>query len=640
MAGRKEETNPYNLQMVLDAIPQRLFWKDREFKYLGCNQVFADDAGLSSPEEIIGMNDFELSWKASAHLYRADDTDVMENGTTKINYEEPQVRSDGTELWLRTSKVPLRDENGEIIGVFGSYEDITEYRRARDRVAASEERYRNLVEQASDGILLTTAQGEILDVNRAIETMLGYSRKDMLSRHFTEFIEPSTLAANPPRYEALHAGQTVTNERLLVRSDKKGLPVEVTARQLPDGNLLGFVRDISERVASQKRERALEAQLRQSQKMEALGTLAGGVAHDFNNILLAIMGYTELVSETLPEDAGERADLQQVLRAADRGRQLVDRILAFSRPAGDEPHPVAIDEVLRDVVPLLDSSLPRNIEVHTDIARCDRVVMADEALVNQILLNLVTNAAHAMPDGGRVEVALTERQFEKPTPHLHGELAPGRFFVLSVSDSGSGIRPELIERIFEPFFTTKDIGRGTGLGLSIVHGIASSLDGAVSVESAPGEGATFTVYLPSHEAPSQEEKQDAPEAPEAAGERILLVDDEPQLVAIGSRMLTRKGYEVVSFTDPVTALAAFEAAPGDFDAIVTDFTMPGLNGTELSRRARELRADLPVVLVTGYRDDTTRDKAVAGGLSTVLMKPYVGADLVRAVRRALHRQRR
>jgi len=626
--------------MVLDAIPQRLFWKNRKFEYLGCNQAFAEDAGLSSPDEIIGRNDFELSWKASAHLYRTDDADVMENGTTKINYEEPQVRADGTELWLRTSKVPLRNADSRVIGVFGSYEDITEYREARERVARSEERYRNLVEQASDGILLTTAEGKILEINSAIEEMLGFHRDEVLAKHFTDFVEPSTLNANPPMYEELRMGRAITNERFLVRSDGTAIPVEVSARQLPDGNLLGFIRDISERSASQKRERALEAQLRQSQKMEALGTLAGGVAHDFNNILLAIMGFTELVSETLPEGAEERADLQQVLHAADRGRQLVDRILAFSRPADDEPHPVAIDEVMRDVIPLLQSSLPRNVDVHTDIAECDRVVMADEALVNQIVLNLVTNAAHAMPEGGRLDISLVEREFDDVIPHMHGELTPGRFFILSVSDAGRGIRPELVERIFEPFFTTKDVGQGTGLGLSIVHGIASSLDGAVSVSSVTGQGSTFTVYLPSHDAPARDKVIEPADIPDAAGERILLVDDEPQLVAIGQRMLSRKGYEVMSFTDPIEAFAAFEAAPDRFDAIVTDFTMPGMNGTELSRRAREVRADLPIVLVTGYRDDTTRDKAVAGGLSMVLMKPYVGAELVRAVRKALHRARR
>jgi PAS domain S-box-containing protein len=637
MADRREQNPEHlDLQMVLNAIPQRLFWKDRDFTYLGCNQLFAEDAGLSSPQEVIGRTDFELKWKASAHIYRADDADVIENGTMKLNYEEPLVRPDGTELWLRTSKVPLRNHDGEIIGVFGTYEDITEYRRAREELSRSEERYRTLVEQASDGILLTTDDGLILDANAAIEKLLGYTREELLSKRFADLVEPAALAANPPMYDRLRTGITVTNERLLMRSDSTTVPVEVSARQLPDGSLLGFIRDISERNAAQRRERALEAQLRQSQKMEALGTLAGGVAHDFNNILLAITGYTELVSETFDEDDPTRADLQQVLRAADRGRQLVDRILAFSRPAGEEPHPVWPEVVLSEVLPLLGSSLPRKIDVHTRIAASDRVVMADEALINQILLNLVTNAAHAMPGGGRLEVTLDEREFDHPTAHMHGELSPGRYFVLSVADSGHGIAPELLDRVFEPFFTTKDVGRGSGLGLAIVHGIASSLGGAVAVSSKTNEGTIFRVYLPSRDAPEAGRNGEEGEMA-AGGGRILLVDDEPQLVAIGERMLRRHGYDVVTFTDPHEAIAAFEADPGHFDAIVTDVTMPGLDGTDLSRRAREARSDLPIVLVTGYRDHTTQDAMATRGLGTVLMKPYVGADLVRAVGRALGR---
>jgi len=503
------------LQLVMDAIPQRVFWKDRNFVYRGCNRVFAEDAGIDSPEDIVGKNDFELSWKESAPMYRADDRDVMENDLSKINYEEPQIRADGSRLWLRTTKLPIKNSHGEIIGVFGSYEDITD--------------------------------------NKLVD----------------------------------------------------------------------------------ERHRILEAQLRQSQKMEALGTLAGGIAHDFNNILSAIMGYGELVHNDLPEGDPSRDDLEQLLHASERGRQLVQRILAYSRSGQQEATFVDLDPVLDDTLKLLRATLPTTIDLRSEFGPIEGVVHGSESDIHQIIVNLATNAAFAMGEsGGILTIGLKMEAHKKPIIHRQGELEPGDYFHFTITDTGHGIDPAYLDRIFDPFFTTKEVGKGTGLGLSVVIGIVSSMGGAIEVKSKPGKGTRFDLYLPRLERP------EVPVAPAAEDdvrgtERILLIDDERPLVDLGSRVLTRFGYKVSAYDDPDAALAAFAKDPESFDIVVTDYTMPRFTGIELSRKIRAERRDVPIVLVTGFSDGVTRDAVLAEGIPGFVMKPYRAEDLARAVRAAL-----
>jgi PAS domain S-box-containing protein len=513
------EKSRARFQLVMDTIPQRVFWKDKNFVYMGCNRVFAEDAGLTSPEEIIGMDDFHLSWVESAPLYRADDQDVMENDLSKINYEEPQVREDGSELWLRTTKVPIKNEDGEIIGVFGSYEDISEIKLAEER------------------------------------------------------------------------------------------------------------------------QQALEVHLRQSQKMEALGTLAGGIAHDFNNILSAIMGYAELVREELPDGDARQQDLDQLLLASDRGKQLVQRILAFSRPEQNETVLVAFDRVLDDTIKLLRATLPSTIGLRAEIALCDGVIRGNESDIHQLVVNLATNAAYAMHDStGAITIKLKMEDYGSPVRHHRGELQPGRYFHFIVEDTGPGIDPQYIDRIFDPFFTTKGVGKGTGLGLSVVFGIVTSLGGAINVESTVGEGTRFDMYFPHLEGSESQEPPELDEDSARGKERVLLVDDEPSLVDLGKRVLTRLGYTVTAFDRPGDALRAFLDAPDDFDVVVTDFTMPGTTGVELAREIRTRRPDIAIVLVTGYSDGVTRETVLAEGIRAFIMKPYRAEKLAHSIREALDQQ--
>jgi len=622
------------LEQILQAFPCPMFWKDRSGVYLGCNDPFARDAGVTSPSEVIGRLDSDLPWASIAEKLREEDRGIVEDHREIVNLETSRPGADGRPEWIRKTKMALTDGNGGVIGVFGYYEYITEYREARESVSESEARYRTLVEQATDGIVLTTADGVFIDANPAATKMVGYSSEELRRMRFVELIEPRSLEKNPPRYDELYGGEAVTNERILVHKDGSTLPVEMSARQLPDGNLLGFIRDISERKAAQRKQQVLETQLRQAQKMEALGTLAGGIAHDFNNILLVIAGYGELLQHALDQDDQHSADVEQIMRAADRGRRLVQRILAFSRPASHNMEPIAIVRALGDILPLLRSSLPDDVDLEVELPESESFVLAEEALVQQVLLNLVTNAAHAMPGGGTVRVALQEREFHHPVGHVGGQLDSGRYVVLQVGDAGVGMDDEMLRRVFEPFFTTKTPDRGSGLGLSIVHGVVGEMGGGVAVESEVGVGSTFTVYLPTTDAAVEQ-----PIAPETKKRpdraiRVLLVDDEPALVDINQRRLESIGFSVATFTDPRTALVALSEDAQSVDVVVTDWNMPPMNGAEFVRRARMVRPDLRAVLITGFRADSS-DDAGDGVVDYVLNKPFTGQQLADAIERAL-----
>jgi len=625
-----------NLRLVMDTIPQRLFWKDRNFRYLGCNQRFAEDAGLRSPDEIVGKTDFELSWKEIAPLYRSDDRDVMESGITMINYEEPQLREDGERLWLRTSKIPMRNETGEVIGVFGSYEDITDYKLAEEALRDKDDKYRTLVDQAMDGILLTDVDGNNIEANNAALEIFGYDREEFLKLNIRSLIEKENLSATPLKVGELLDGVTVTTERVVVRKDNTVVPVEIRARRLADGNILGFIRDISKRLSAEKTRRFLESQLRQSQKMEAMGTLAGGVAHDFNNILLAISGYAELIRGGLAENSPSSRDIEQLLAAADRGRQLIKRLLAFSRSGDSELKPVLVSGVVEEVLPLLRETVPRTIEIRVDIQHRAGYIIGDENMILQVLLNLVTNAAHAIQGGsGVLEIVLKTVEIASDLQHQHGVLGPGKYHLLCVSDTGHGIDPAHSDRIFDPFFTTKEVGKGTGLGLSVVHGIVAGLGGGITVQSGPGRGTQFDVFLPYRDSPAPVQDEEPMEGPVEGTGRVLLVDDEPQLTDLGTRMLSKSGYDVMAFTNPADAFNAFKADPNAFDVVITDYTMPGQTGLELARKMLELRSELPVILVTGFSDDVNREIALNAGLSDLLMKPFRYEDLARTIAKVL-----
>jgi signal transduction histidine kinase/CheY-like chemotaxis protein len=388
--------------------------------------------------------------------------------------------------------------------------------------------------------------------------------------------------------------------------------------------------------ANQEEKDRLERQVRHSQKMEAIGTLAGGVAHDFNNILYPIIGFTEMTMDDLPPDTPNRENLNEVLVAAHRARKLVRQILTFSRLDQPDRRPLQVQPLITEAMNLLRATLPANMEIHQRVEETCGPIMADATQIQQIIMNLCTNAFHAMrPEGGVLTVGLKEVQIASEEGRTDLDLHPATYVKLTVADTGHGMRPKVLERIFDPYFTTKDTGEGTGMGLSVIHGIVKGYEGDVQVKSRPGEGATFDIYIPRTAKPVREDIE-TPSGPVPRGsERILLVEDEAQTAAMLQRILGGLGYRAEAFTDPETALSAFRRDPSAADLVITDLTMPKMTGDILVQQMLAVRPDLPVILCTGFSAAIDEKTALSLGVRKLVLKPVDKHKLAVIIRQVL-----
>ncbi len=399
--------------------------------------------------------------------------------------------------------------------------------------------------------------------------------------------------------------------------------------------------EVQERHRAENENEKLEAQLRQSQKMQAIGTLAGGVAHDFNNILWVIMGNTEISLRKTPKDSLVHSKLQEILTASNRAKNLVDQILAFSRQDEQERSAVQIHIIAKEAIKMLESTLPAIIEIRKNIDSTCGSVFADPTQIHQMILNLGTNAYHAMEDkSGILEISLNVFDVNSKARESYPELHQGKYVELTVSDTGCGMDKETVERIFEPFFTTREVGRGTGLGLSTVHGIVTSMGGAIKVSSEIGKGTTFRIFLPQHREESSGKIEKQQELPELRGnERILIVDDEQQVVKMVQEMLEELNYTVTTVTDSKAALERFASKPDDFDLVITDQTMPEMTGLEMAKEMLRLQPDLPVILASGFSKMITEERIKNSGIREFIKKPIVFHELETIVRKVLDEKR-
>ena len=402
------------------------------------------------------------------------------------------------------------------------------------------------------------------------------------------------------------------------------------------GNLAQAFDKMAEDLARREAEKQqLEMQLRQTQKMEAIGTLAGGIAHDFNNILGIISGYTELARLDAPEGSRSQKCLKEIFTASLRARDLVQQILTFSRQGANEPKPLQVGFIIKEVMKMLRAPLPSTIEVKYFVPRNLPAVLADSTQIHQVVMNLCTNAGHAMREkGGVLEVSLGEVMVDETMAARIPDLMPGKYQKLKVGDTGHGMSPEVMEKIFDPFFSTKGPGEGTGLGLSVVHGIVKKHGGGIEVFSKPGQGTTFEVYFPSLEEMNSGYNDEAVKLPTGT-ERILLVDDETAMVEMGQQMLESLGYKVTSRTSSLEALRAFQTHPDRFDLVITDMTMPRLTGAELAREVLKLRPDMPIILCTGFSDRIQEETAKSIGVREFVLKPVILRDIAPIIRRVL-----
>lgn len=501
---------------------------------------------------------------------------------------------------------------------------------------ADQERNRltSVVEQAAETIIITDPRGNIQYVNPAFEKVTGYMKEEVLNQN-ARMLKSGNH--NPDFYRQMWArlikGETWTGRLINRKKDGTLFEEEGTISPVRDesGKTINYVavkRDVTQEVA-------LENQLRQAQKMEALGTLAGGIAHDFNNILTAILGYSELSLSDQDLAPKLRGNIEQVIKAGKRARDLVQQILAFSRQSEQARKPVQLAAVIREVLTLLRASLPATIQIHYKGDPQNGLVMADPTQIHQLLMNLCSNAAHAMKDrGGSLHVDLATYRVGNQVSPVSQNLNPGSYLRLTVRDTGHGIPAGNLDRIFDPYFTTKEKGTGTGLGLAVVHGIVNSHDGAIAVESEVDKGTSFHVFLPSIEGASDGEKR-TEDTPLGGSESILLVDDEDTLVELGILMLEGMGYRVTGQTSSMDALELFQQRPDSFDLVITDLTMPNMTGIELAQNLLQIRPQVPIILCTGYSENLMPERTRAMGFRELMTKPFLVRDLARTIRKAL-----
>jgi signal transduction histidine kinase/CheY-like chemotaxis protein len=413
--------------------------------------------------------------------------------------------------------------------------------------------------------------------------------------------------------------------------------VEERTRQLTSANR-DLKKEIEMRKQHQKEKAKLEAQLLHLQKMETIGTLAGGIAHDFNNILTPILGYTEMALEELPAESTLRYDVEQISNAATRGKDLVQQILTFSRQVDVDKKPIELHHVVKEVMNLIRASFPSNIEIHQDLKEDCGTVLADSTQMHQIIMNICTNAYHAMmTKGGRLEVKLDVLDVNGKKMKTANKIKSGTYVRLSISDTGHGMDKQTISRIFEPFYTKKEVGSGSGLGLSVVHGIVSNYSGTIEVESTPGKGSKFMIYLPQHTAEGTDEDTMTDSATKG-NERILFVDDEKEITYMGKKMLESLGYAVDIRTDGISALEELKNDPKKYDLMVTDQAMPKMLGTDLVSAARKICPDLKVIIITGYADSIPKNAVRELGISEIILKPLILSNFSNLIREVLDKK--
>jgi PAS domain S-box-containing protein len=510
----------------------------------------------------------------------------------------------------------------------------------------SEERYALAMEGANEGHWDWDVKRDRLFLSPKMKTLAGQSADSEIETRAEWMARIVIHPDDRPRFDAAledhFQGRTQAYEcEYRVRQpDGEWRWVVARGRCLRDAagapfRFVGSAIDVTAQKQAQSEKESLQGQLRQSQKMEALGTLAGGIAHDFNNILGAILGYGELAQQHSTDGSALRRYVDNVMHAAGRAKALVDRILGFSRSGLGEHVPVHVQSVVEETLELLSASLPARITLAKRLEAGDAAVMGDPTHLHQVAMNLCTNALHAMEAGGAMTVTLERVELSAPRSLSRGSLSPGPYVCLVVSDTGPGIPAAVLERVFDPFFTTRRVSGGTGLGLSLVHGIVADLGGAIDVVTKEGEGTTLSIWLPVAGEVSRVAGDAADTVPRGAGQTVMIVDDEPQLVALTEETLAELGYEPVGFGFASAAISAIQAAPGRFDLVLTDEAMPGLTGTELAGQLRRLQPDLPIILMSGHGGSALARQAAEIGVNEVLRKPLQRRDLAEAVARVL-----
>jgi len=539
--------------------------------------------------------------------------------------------------------VVSNDELGDLASAFNLM--LERRQQAEEALSESERRFRAIFEQAAVGVaLIETKTRRFIEINHKYCDILGYPPEEATQLNISAITHPDDLATDLDNSERLQRGEIheYSMEKRYVRKDGSVVWVNLAVSSLSEKgeqpeHHIAVAEDITGRKIAEQERANMEIRLQQIQKIEAIGTLAGGIAHDFNNILSAILGYAELALMELPDDDRLKPYLNEIFKAGNRARELTKQILTFSRQDDQVFEPVRLKSIIEEAGKLLRATLPATVEIRQNLTD-DSFILGNPTQIHQVMMNLGSNAGHAMQGrSGLLELELKRVQFDLKSAAEHPGLSPGPYLKLSVSDNGSGMSPEVLNRIFDPFFTTKEVSKGTGMGLAVVHGLVKSHGGAIAVQSAPGKGSRFDIYFPIVEQPVEPQVEAAPVLA-MGNERILFVDDEEFLVNVGKQLLARLGYEVTATTSSLKALNIFRDGPDTFDLVVTDMTMPSLTGEKLAKEMLSIRPDVPIILCTGYSEAIDETSAKDLGIKAFIMKPLTSNNLAATIREILDKQ--
>jgi PAS domain S-box-containing protein len=647
LKGLNQSEKRYRL--IAENVSDVIWTMDMDFKFTYISPSIHQQRGYTVKEAMAQRLDEALlpdSLEKSLNLI-AEKLKLIEQGDPEgwqpTIFETEQYCKDGAVIWTRNNARILPGPDQKPKSILGVAVNITERKQSEEKLRQSEEKFRIAFKTSPSVITLTSVEdGVYVDVNDAFTKLLGYSAKEIIGQ--------SSLVFNIWNH-------TKDRDFLISKLKKEGIVESLeaefkgkngqiitglmSARTLEIENktyLLASTQDITELRKNEKVRLNLESRLQHAQKMESIGTLAGGIAHDFNNILFPIMGHTEMLLADASEDSAFRDRLNKIYAGTLRARDLVKQILTFSRQESSELKLIRLQTVVKEALQLIRSTIPSNIIIRQDLQADCGPVKANPTQIHQIVMNLTTNAYHAMQDtGNELNVSLKEIELRE-ADLMSPDINPGFYALLSVSDKGAGMNNEVMKRIFDPFFTTKEIGKGTGMGLSIVHGIVKSMKGAIQVFSEPGKGTEFSVYFPVEKESLVTNKIKTKALSQGGTEQILLIDDEEGILEMEETILTRLGYRVTSYVSSIAALEAFRSTPSKFDLVITDMAMPDMPGDKLSGEMIQIRPDIPVLLCTGFSETMSEEKAASLGIKGFLMKPVLMADFAQKIRDILDKQ--
>ena len=635
------ESNHF-IETIISSMGQGFIVHDINSRIVRWNRYMESFTGLRE-EDVRG----KLPWEVLPGLKELGEPGILKRAlggeTVEVVREYPEENGWSIYKWLGSTYSPHRDLEGRILGVVAMISDITTRMKAEEALRISEEAYRHILDSVPDSVVITSLwEGRYLYVNDSFTRLTGYQREEVLGRTAAEIGIYVDLGQRQEILEALLATGQVSNMELR-HLDSRGQSFETifSARRIryrDQDCLVGIGKDLSEIKRSREERERLEEQLRQAQKMESIGTLAGGVAHDFNNILQVIGGYVQLLSHSaeLTEESGRQ--IAEIDGAVQRASQLVGQLLSFSRKLEPELKILDLNGEIFQAVKMLKRMIPKMINIETDLAPDLRPIQGDSVQLEQVILNLGSNASDAMPEGGRLTIKSQNISLNNVLQAQWIGVPPGEYVLLTVADTGVGIEPELIRHIFDPFYTTKETGRGTGLGLAMAYGIITSHQGRIACTSRPGAGTTFKIYLPvaaSEEPPGTYPVSQAADSASGGSETVLVIDDEENILTIAGEILTGSGYHVLTARDGESALEIYRPRAGEIDLVILDISMPGMGGRRCLEEILELNPAARVIISSGYLEEERDGAAKTPGAAGFIGKPYRLPDLLRKVRAVL-----